>query len=605
MLIFLPLGTAILILYLLKLRRKEMEVSSTFLWKDSLADIQANAPFQKLKKNLLLFLQLIALLLLAFVLARPYFMSTNLDENRIILVIDSSASMQSKDVSPTRFDEAKKRALAIADRTGPGDSVMVMTAGAKPRVEISFTSDKKALAAGISAMKPTDTSCDMQQAMTLALSLAPTKSGRPARVVVLSDGGFEQLKDLAVKDTKIDFIPIGNRCDNVGITALAARKTLSGEQQVFVSIQNFSDKKRTFNLEMYTGENLLDIREENMGPKEIKQEVLTGLGELTGRITVRLDIDDDLKTDDTASVYLTGAGGISVLMVSKGNIFLQNAINLDPRTRLVRTDSLPSAETYKEYDLVVFDRIDPPDTLPPGGYLLIGAASQAAPAELGAEIDRPEVIDTSQSHPVTAYTDFSTVRILKSRQMKQRPWAVPLIETTGGPLAVAGSTGGSKFVQLSWSILDSDLPLRISFPIFIANCLDWLSAGENALESITVRTGRPATIGVPPELTEITITGPDGSRNNVKVVTAPVIYDGTDLAGIYKVSGKDYKNEFACNLSSSKESDTTPRGEMKISEKETVASTGEIRTNRELYHPILLLLLLILGFEWYAYHRRI
>src|SRR5437870_13465882 len=62
---------ALLVLYFLKLRRREMPVSSTLLWKKAIQDLQVNAPFQKLRRNLLLLLQLLLLLLLVLALSRP------------------------------------------------------------------------------------------------------------------------------------------------------------------------------------------------------------------------------------------------------------------------------------------------------------------------------------------------------------------------------------------------------------------------------------------------------------------------------------------------------------------------------------------------------
>lgn len=623
----LPLAGAIILLYLLKLRRKERMVSSVLLWQDAIADIQANAPFQKLKKNLLLLLQLLALLMLVLAVARPYMRAKGTSENRIAVILDSSASMQSTDVSPSRFEVAKAKALDVVKRMGPGDTMLVIVAGAKTQVVAPFTSDKRSLSAAISKLKPVDTRCNMRQAMVLALSLVATGrdyKSRPnegPRIVVLSDGLFDPLVDLSPGKARIDFERIGKGCDNVAITGMDSRKTLSGQQQIFVSLRNFATPRnargnsvsppyqggaggvRRFTLEIYVGDQLFDVREESLAPGETKQEILSNLQNAAGRITAKLDIKDDLEPDNSASVYLAKRRKLSILMVSKGNIFLQNALNLDPRTQLVRTEVTPDLSKTR-YDLVIFDRIAPPKSLPHGGYLLIDTAAAQGPADMGPEAQRPAIVDSNQKHTASAYVDFSDVRIASARYLRPKLWATPIIEGEAGPLGAAGSSGGRRFVQLSFSLLESDFPLHVGFPIFVANCLDWLAPAGDAGAGESIRTGQPAYIDVPPSVKQLTLADPTGRTRSVKVTGNPVIIEDTEHAGIYTVKGNGYATEFACNVTSPQESATTPKDAFTVG-KSSYASTGQgVRTNREFYGWLIFLALVILTVEWYAYHRR-
>ena len=93
--LFIP---AVIILYLLKLKRIDMPISSTLLWRISLDDLKANTPFQKLKKNLLLFLQLLIIAILTFAVARPVLRLGGLEGQSFIVLLDCSASMSATDV---------------------------------------------------------------------------------------------------------------------------------------------------------------------------------------------------------------------------------------------------------------------------------------------------------------------------------------------------------------------------------------------------------------------------------------------------------------------------------------------------------------------------
>src|SRR5215510_7995713 len=86
----------LLLLYFLKLRRQEVPISSTLLWKKAIMDMQVNAPFQKLRRNLLLFLQLLILAAVILSLGTPLTRWTQRQSSKRILLIDHSASMNAR-----------------------------------------------------------------------------------------------------------------------------------------------------------------------------------------------------------------------------------------------------------------------------------------------------------------------------------------------------------------------------------------------------------------------------------------------------------------------------------------------------------------------------
>src|SRR4051812_32649208 len=123
------IGPIIVAMYLLKLRREERRVSSTFLWQRIVRDVEANAPWQKLRRNLLLLLQLLLLLLLALALARPFFLTTGIAGRNLIVIVDRSASMEATDAAPTRLDAAKQQAIALIDQLPDGGGATIIAGG--------------------------------------------------------------------------------------------------------------------------------------------------------------------------------------------------------------------------------------------------------------------------------------------------------------------------------------------------------------------------------------------------------------------------------------------------------------------------------------------
>jgi len=168
LLLLAPFGGLIVVMYILKLRRKDVVVSSTYLWRQVIRDVQANAPFQKLRRNLLMLLQLIAVALAVFALARPLWRCTRLGGRSVAIVVDTSASMLATDVGRSRIDEAKRQARSIVDNMKPQDVMMVLSAGARPLAVTGFTADRSELARAIDSLQAHETTTNMRDAVNLA-----------------------------------------------------------------------------------------------------------------------------------------------------------------------------------------------------------------------------------------------------------------------------------------------------------------------------------------------------------------------------------------------------------------------------------------------------
>src|SRR5438445_13530701 len=99
-LLLLLLPFVIVLLYFLKLKRKALAVPSTFLWKKSIEDLHVNSLFQWLRQNVLLLLQLLAVLALIYGVMAFHVHGRTGEGKHYILMIDNSASISATDVAP-------------------------------------------------------------------------------------------------------------------------------------------------------------------------------------------------------------------------------------------------------------------------------------------------------------------------------------------------------------------------------------------------------------------------------------------------------------------------------------------------------------------------
>ena len=150
------------------------------LWQKFLSETQASAPFQKLRKNWLLILQIILLTLAVLALARPFFATRQKPAELRVIILDASASMQATDESPNRFEKARAEALKWVNSLANNDQMVILQAGADTEVKQSATTEKAALRRALQAC---------------ACSDGPTRSGASTANGGFSGAGTTQCRD--------------------------------------------------------------------------------------------------------------------------------------------------------------------------------------------------------------------------------------------------------------------------------------------------------------------------------------------------------------------------------------------------------------------------
>jgi hypothetical protein len=176
----------IVAMYLLKLRRTEQVVSSVYLWRRMVRDLEANAPWQRLRRNLLLILQTLFLAALILALARPFTWAEGASGQVTILILDTSASMAATDVAPSRLDAAKAQARQLVDGLPDDARVTVIAAGDGAQVLVASSQDRRQIHLAMDNVKAVAGGSDLTAALELASAIVARQP--ETEIVLLSDG---------------------------------------------------------------------------------------------------------------------------------------------------------------------------------------------------------------------------------------------------------------------------------------------------------------------------------------------------------------------------------------------------------------------------------
>ncbi|NUM46810.1 MAG: BatA domain-containing protein, partial [Anaerolineales bacterium] len=478
------LAIPILVLYMLKLRRKEVEISSTMLWQMVLRDRQANAPWQKLRRNLLLLLQLLILAGLVFALARPAVPVPAVATGSVIVLLDASASMQATDVQPTRFDAAVEVVRGVIASLNPDSTMTLILVADQPEILITGENDKNLLNQALADAAPIQGTVDWHSALALAAGAAGRQTV-DATTLIISDGGLPA-EGLPPLPGQVKYVPLGTSAENLAVSALALRPAAEGAE-LFARVTNYGDTDRLAILSisidgtLYTAERLQIPANDSQSLTLTNLPTTSDTGNTSFRYEARLttaegsETVDDFTLDNVAFAIYTPPVNRNVLLVSEGNLFLEQLLSLVPNLTPFRV--IPDAEGQiaipnTPFGVYVFDGIIPGD-LPSADILIVNPPQNDLfeVEEPTDQLTNPLVAD----NPLTQFVEWGNVHVSQAKQVTLPEWGRVLINTETTPLVFVGETGGRRVAVVTFDLHDSDLPLQLTCPILFSNLLNYLS----------------------------------------------------------------------------------------------------------------------------------
>jgi hypothetical protein len=565
-------AASIISMYFLKLRHRRVFISSSILWRRVLDERQSHSLWEKLRKILSAAIAVTIALLIAFSLARPEIESLTGKNERIVIVMDTSPTMNTQTSGGnSRWQHAVDEAKALLDSGGPTTEFRVIdTSGVTAS---AFTTDRNEVRRLIDQMSPKTSDPQF-----------PKVEGRDAQVYFVSDG-------VAIHNTPsfVRKVSVFEAANNVGITAFEIRSVPSTPQgyEAYLEVQNFGQPAE------------VGITLSGAGGQRVNRTIRLGTGEnykdvfdlsdfAGGGIRAAVQTKDDaLPLDDVAFAYLPVKRKTRTLLVTKGNHFLETALKLNNYVDLMITDPADFRES-PTIDAYIFDRFAPA-VAPSRPALIFGTPNAGWLKPALGDVQKPEITAWSDNHPVMQYVSVHDVAIERASRIDPGNLTV-IAASKQTPLIVASEK--PKWVMLTFDLDSSDFPFHVGFPVFLDNVLSWFNREQLAINR------SPGIVDVP--LANAQIRTIEGKNIPSDQQLGKTLFQTSD-PGLYAASQGDERMHVAVNLSNPAFSDVN-RSVFKTDQR---VSEQHYWLRRELWFYMLVAAVVLVSVEWFTYHRRV
>jgi Aerotolerance regulator N-terminal/von Willebrand factor type A domain len=449
---------AVILMYFFRKQYRDHIVPSNLLWEEVMKEWQASPWFHRLQKNFLLLLQVLILSLLMLALVKPYTFNEMADKNHIIILLDTSASMNASVNDVSHFELAKEDIQSLIKDTD-GD-ITLLGVGSSVTTIASEESNDQLVVNQLKNVLSTNDHEDMKKAIHLGEALG---KGSKSIIHIYSDS----VKKADFKEETISTpIQVHNLLPdpkNVSLASFGVEQLGSIYQGVAV-IENQSNEIQSGTITIYDDNKEVTSKQLVI---EAGMEDVVPLPELpeSSVFKAEIDFEDDYRSDNTLT---------SVQAISKPAIHVMGEIN---PFLLKGFQSLGlDVKTIKENQVITGDEIIV-TTNENWKDLSITNPAMIIPVPSEKTTALTSGIKMKGDDPLLKYVDLEKVFVGKAGSIELRGLD-SLAISDSVPLIQKGELKGQKLVVLNMHLNDTDFPLHPGFPLFLHNAYQYLSEDQ-------------------------------------------------------------------------------------------------------------------------------
>lgn len=601
MLSFLVVLPLILIFYLLKRTYQDVTVPSLLLWQQLLRDMEANRSWQKLKRNLLLLLQLLVALLLAVALARPMMPSATPVADHTIVVLDVSASMAAQTGEMTRLEQNKADLRELISQMGPQQEITLISMGQEPRV-LATGSDRMKIEQALAKAEQEYGKVDYEGSLSLAAALSSKDAGSDVRIYSDGNWGIDPAMFPTFGNSPTLILSAGTVA-NLAVRHAAA-VSQGGQTALVATVEHVDATSQDVELEVYDAAGkLLETTQLQVNSQGKASHSWTGLPK-SPFYQVKVKSDDPLLLDNERIVLPEQSMKAKAWIASEGNLFLEKALGLGGGLTLERGTDPDAPPT--DANLYVYDGVLPTEW-PNGSVLLVNPPQGRGIVNITGTVEAGNMQVVTPESPILSHVDLSGLHLKEVQAVESNAWLQPLVKSGDTPILSIGEQKGHRLAVVAFDLHQSDLPLLPAFPLLIKHLNEYLMPVTGQTLG-TLEAGMRMPLVPPIRETGWQYLDPTGEKHPID---GTLIEQGFEPAmpGLYRFQGEQGEELLLSVTLPAEESrlsatpvelPTTGNGE------EGAAGVPVVEAGQtEIWRYFALLILLLVFVEWGVYKRGI